>query len=124
MVCTGTGFAPIKSILQEMQAQQIKREVYVYWGNRTINDYYSLDTLYALQKNLNFKLTLCLSQDTAEGFKPGYVTAAIENNFSDLSDFEIYACGNLNMIGDVYKITSNKGLLKQNFFSDAFIPSV
>lgn len=125
MVCTGTGFAPIKSILEYIAQSGIKREIQVYWGNRMFADYYMLDLLYDLQEQLDFKLTLCLSGETKEGFTPGYVTQAIENDFTDLSAYEVYACGNLNMIEDLYELSSSKlGLIKQNFFSDAFTPSV
>lgn len=124
MVCTGTGFAPIKAILQDMAAKNIKRKVHVYWGNRALLDYYMLDILYSLQQQLDFSLKLCLSGEEAEGFTKGHVTEAILNDYTDLSDYEIYACGNLQMIEDVYEISSGKlGLLKQNFFSDAFTPS-
>lgn len=125
MVCTGTGFAPIKAILQDMAAKNIQRLVHVYWGNRTVADYYMLDILYGLQKQLSFKLSLCLSSERADGFVSGHVTQAVEHDFDDLSAYEVYACGNMNMIEGVYELSSQKlGLLKQNFFSDAFTPSV
>jgi CDP-4-dehydro-6-deoxyglucose reductase len=125
MVCTGTGFAPIKSILEYMAASGIKREIYVYWGNKTYADYYMLDLLHELQQKLDFKLTLCLSADTKDGCISGRVIQAVANNFTDLSGYEVYACGNLNMIEDLYELASSKlGLVRQNFFSDAFTPSV
>jgi len=125
MVCTGTGFAPIKSILEYIAASNIKREIQVYWGNRMFADYYMLDLLYALQEKLGFKLTLCLSGEIKDGCTDGRVTGAVEQDFTDLSAYEVYACGNLAMIEDLYELSSEKlGLIKQNFFSDAFTPSV
>ncbi|MCC2625101.1 MAG: CDP-6-deoxy-delta-3,4-glucoseen reductase [Burkholderiales bacterium] len=125
MVCTGTGFAPIKSILEYMAANNIKRELHMYWGNRMFADYYMLDLLNNLQQKMGFKLTLCLSADKKDGCVSSWVTQAVENDFNDLSGYEVYACGNLNMIEDLYELASgNLGLIRQNFFSDAFTPSV
>jgi len=125
MVCTGTGFAPIKAILQYIEAVGIKREIQVYWGNRMFADYYMLDLLYALQDKLGFKLTLCLSGDSKVGCKSGRVTKIVEEDFTNLANYEIYACGNLTMIADLYELCShNLGLTRQHFFSDAFTPSV
>ena len=124
-ICTGTGFAPIKAMLQDIAAKNIKRNLYIYWGNRTVNDFYLLDALRDLQRQLNFKLTLCTSRESVAGFTSGYVTNAFINDFADLHDYEIYACGNLKMIEDVYLLAIKEhGLDKQSFFSDAFIPSV
>jgi CDP-4-dehydro-6-deoxyglucose reductase, E3 len=124
-ICTGTGFAPIKAMLQDMLAKNIKRNLHVYWGNRTVNDFYLLDELRNLQHKLNFKLTLCTSRESIGDFTYGYVTTAFINDFSDLHDYEIYACGNLKMIEDAYKQANKEcGLDKKNFFSDAFTPSV
>jgi CDP-4-dehydro-6-deoxyglucose reductase len=124
MVCTGTGFAPIKSILEYMAASNIKREIQVYWGNRMYADYYMLDLLYALQQKLGFKLTLCLTGEAKDNCVYNRVTKTIENDFTNLSGYEVYACGNLNMIEELYELSTTKlNLIKQNFFSDAFTPS-
>ena len=125
LICTGTGFAPIKAIIKDIAAKNIQRKLYVYWGNRTVNDFYLLDVLRDLAQRLNFKLTLCTSREAADGFTNSYVTQALANDFDDLHDYEIYACGNLHMIEDAYQLASKeRGLSRQNFFSDAFIPSV
>ncbi len=125
LVCTGTGFAPIKAILEEMFANNNQREIHLYWGNRTVNDFYLLDLLEKLQDKLNLKTTLCLSKDERNGYASEYVTTAIAKDFKNLQQHEVYACGNLKMIEDVYNLASNTfGLNKNNFFSDAFTPSV
>ena len=124
-ICTGTGFAPVKAMIQDMAAKNINRNLHVYWGNRTVNDFYLLDELRNLQQKLNFKLTLCTSRESVDGFTNSYITNALINDFNNLHDYEIYACGNLKMIEDAYKLANKeRGLDKNNFFSDAFTPSV
>ncbi|MBY0378783.1 MAG: 2Fe-2S iron-sulfur cluster binding domain-containing protein, partial [Burkholderiales bacterium] len=39
-VCTGTGFAPVKSFLEEYAKEHTYREMYLYWGNREVKDFY------------------------------------------------------------------------------------
>ena len=125
LICTGTGFAPIKAILDYMLATNNQRKIYFYWGNRTVNDFYLLDLLAIWQNSLNIYITLCLSKDEHDGYISGYVTHAVANDFDNLSEYEVYACGNLKMIEDAYNLTSVKlELNKNNFFSDAFTPSV
>ncbi len=125
LVCTGTGFAPIKAILEEMVATNNQRNIYLYWGNRTLADFYLLDKLQELSSQLNIKIIYCLSQEKIEGYFIGYVTTAITKDFTNLSSHELYACGNPHMIADIYKFaTKELHLQPQNFFSDAFTPSV
>ncbi|MDQ5921312.1 MAG: CDP-4-dehydro-6-deoxyglucose reductase [Pseudomonadota bacterium] len=128
-ICTGTGFAPIKAILEDMYINEDQREITLYWGNREIEDYYSLDVIEKWRKKLNIKVVLCLSKKdaptTAADYFLGYVTSALVEDFTDLSNHEVYACGNPSMIEQVFEIACNKlELLRERFFSDAFIPSV
>ena len=124
-VCTGTGFAPVKAILEDMLLKNNQRPIHFYWGNRTIDDFYLLELLTAWQQKLNLKVTLCLSQEVHEGYRQGWVTDAIKNDFTDLSAYEVYACGNPKMTEDVFLYsTQEMNLDKNNFFSDAFTPSV
>lgn len=125
LVCTGTGFAPIKSIIEDMLAKESQRQIHFYWGNSTINDFYLLELLDKWQQKLNIKITLCLSKEKQEGYVCGRVTGALEKDFKDLSNYEVYACGNPKMTEDVFNLATTKlHLLKKNFLSDAFTPSV
>lgn len=125
LVCTGTGFAPIKSIIEHMLATNNQRSVTLYWGNRDIEDFYMLELMISWQKQLNIKINLCLSRKSAAGFVHGRVTNAILNDFTDLANYEVYACGNPKMTEDVFDLATTKlNLIKGNFLSDAFTPSV
>ena len=125
LVCSGTGFAPIKAILEDMSLSKNMREIHLFWGNRTLKDFYLPDVLPKLQMELNLKVTLCLSNEKAENYFSGYVTHAVVANFTNLDGYELYACGNRDMIADIYTIaTKELHLQAQNFFSDVFTPSV
>lgn len=123
-VCTGTGFAPIKAIFEDMLTNSESREIHLYWGNRTLEDFYLLEQLLEWQSKLNLKVKLCLSSGSVDNYFAGYVTKAIEADFTNLAAFELYACGNQNMITDIFNLATDKlALSRDNFFSDAFIPS-
>lgn len=124
-VCTGTGFAPVKSMLEDCVKSNENRMIHLYWGNRENQDFYLLDELKLLLSKLNIKVNLCLSREKLSGFYEGYVTHKIKEDFTDLSNYEVYACGNLQMIEDVYELcTKEINLNRNNFYSDAFTPSI
>lgn len=124
MVCTGTGFAPVKAILEYMIATANQRQIHLVWGNYSIADFYLTELLDAWQEQLNLKITLCVNETEMVGYYTGLVTDYVAANFSDLSQYEVYACGNVAMIEDLYNIAaSNLGLVKTNFLSDAFTPT-
>ncbi|HMT02989.1 MAG TPA: FAD-binding oxidoreductase, partial [Burkholderiales bacterium] len=52
LICTGTGFAPIKSIIESIISDNIKKEIHLYWGNRTKEDFYLLELLPQWQEQL------------------------------------------------------------------------
>lgn len=124
LVCTGTGFAPIKAILDDMSENFNPREICLYWGNRTVADFYLLELLAKWQQQLNIDITLCTSQERNSDYFYGYVTDALKQDYIDLSNYELYVCGNLQMVTDVYDFAIKANLAKTNFVSDAFTPYV
>lgn len=123
-VCTGTGFAPIKAIIEEMIAQKSTRQAHLIWGNFQVDDFYLTELLTQWQEQLNLKVTLCTNQDAPTGYQNGLVTEFIAQNYPDLSNHQIYACGNPAMIENLYNnATNDLKLNKTNFFSDIFTPS-
>ncbi len=124
MVCTGTGFAPIKSILEYMIATNNKRQIDLVWGNYVEEDFYLAELLDEWKKQLNLNVALCINDRQIDGFHQGLVTDYVLANFKDLSQHEVYACGNVAMIENLYNIaTAQLKLGKTSFYSDAFTPS-
>lgn len=125
MVCTGTGFAPLKAILEQMNAENNLRQVHLIWGNYRIDDLYLSEILDDWQQKLNLKVTLCIDQEEIPGYFHGMVTKYITDNYSDLSQHEVYACGNPAMIESLYNMALTRlNLAKDSFYSDVFTPSV
>lgn len=130
----GTGFAPIKSILEhiffkERSSRSDKRKMILYWGVRTKADLYLADLAEKWQQQHdNFTFVPVLSEplpkDNWEG-RTGLVHEAVMQDFHHLERHQIYACGTPAMVKAAYHdFTTQCNLPKDAFFSDVFAPSV
>ncbi len=131
-VASGTGFAPIKSILEHVFHQENsrgnKRNMILYWGGRTKNELYMTDLVYQWQKehdNFSFipVLSEALPSDNWQG-REGFVHDAVLQDFNSLENYQVYACGAPVMVEAAYHdFTNQRNLPKDGFFSDVFTPS-
>ena len=125
----GTGFAPIKGIIQQALASGTLRQMVLYWGARTLADLYMGELAGRFQaEHPNFTFIPVLSEPRAEDHWPGrtgLVHEAILADFDDLSGYEVYACGAPVMV-DAGKraFTTTRGLPEEAFYSDPFTVSV
>jgi CDP-4-dehydro-6-deoxyglucose reductase len=122
-IATGTGFAPIKAILESISESERKLEnkkVWVFIGARYDNDL--LWHPHELNGFLNLKYIPVLSKASQDwkGEK-GYVQNIVVKQNIPLSDAQVYACGSIKMIESAKKLLIEKGLKNKNFFSDAFV---
>ncbi len=119
---TGTGFAPIKGIIEHMLYSGIERPMTLYWGGRTLESLYMDDLCQRWMKNVpQFSYIPVLSKPNVgwQG-KTGYVQKAVSEDISDLSGYQAYVCGLPNMVDDTQKVFLAQGLDADEFFSDAF----
>lgn len=122
LVAGGTGFAPIKSILEHLIEEQITRTVYLYWGARSEADLY-LNELSEnwMSENNNIRYIPVLSQaESTWSGKTGYVHQAVLDDFSDLEPFDIYVCGPPAMIIAAKEEFQTKGMNAASFYYDSF----
>ena len=131
-VASGTGFAPVKSILEHAfhvrSLRGNERQMMLYWGNRTKADLYMTDLAESWQqKHDNFTfipvLSEALPQDNWSG-RTGLVHQAVLEDLGDLAGYQVYACGAPAMVEAAHKdFTKLRGLPEDEFFSDAFTAS-
>jgi CDP-4-dehydro-6-deoxyglucose reductase len=119
-IATGTGIAPIKSILEKLGREKIQDKiVYIFWGGR-----YKDDIFYDFSKiNVAHHFIPVLSRDEVETFFKGYVQDAVLSRRINLLESTVYACGSEAMIAASAKLLIRHGLKSKQFFSDAFISS-
>ena len=124
-VAAGTGFAPIKSIIEQMQAKKIQRSISLYWGGRRPADLYMNDLCEAWAKDLpNFKYTPVISDalpEDAWGGRSGFVHQAVITDHPNLKGFQVYACGAPVMVNAARQdFSSQCHLPEDEFFADSF----
>jgi CDP-4-dehydro-6-deoxyglucose reductase len=118
-VASGTGFAPVKAIIEHALHIGIKRTVHFYWGGRTQADLYMLDKIKEWQAR-GIAFTPVISDESWAG-RMGFVHQAVLDDFADLSGYQVYACGAPVVVEAAARdFTSLRGLPREEFFADAF----
>jgi CDP-4-dehydro-6-deoxyglucose reductase len=102
MAATGTGLAPIKSMLESLMDDPDCPPVSLYWGVRTEADLYLADAIRAWGERLyEFRFVPVLSRPGAAWRgRTGHVQDAIAHDFPDLSEHAVYLCGSPAMVAD------------------------
>ena len=124
-LAAGTGFAPIKSIIEQMQAKKIERPIFLYWGGRRPSDLYLNDLCLSWAKDLpNFEyipvISDALLEDAWKG-RTGFVHQAVIADHPNLAGFQVYACGAPVMVNAARQDFSSKcHLPEEEFFADSF----
>jgi CDP-4-dehydro-6-deoxyglucose reductase len=125
-IAGGTGFAPIKGMLEHAFAEHTDREMVLYWGVRALKDLYMAELPQRWQtEQPNFSFIPVLSNpqpgDQWKG-RTGYVHEAVLADFADLSGYQVYACGAPVMVDSARAaFTRTRGLPEDEFFADSFV---
>ena len=125
LLASGTGFAPIKALLEHMQFKGITRPTTLYWGGRRPDDLYMhqwVVELAAQMPQLRYVPVVsdALPEDQWTG-RTGFVHQAVLDDFADLSGFQVYACGAPIVVDSARKdFVEKAGLPEHEFFADAF----
>jgi CDP-4-dehydro-6-deoxyglucose reductase len=126
-VAGATGFAPVKSILEDAFHRGVQRPMRLYWGVRQLRDLYMLDLARRWEReHPNFRVIPVLSNPAPEdGWRgrTGLVHEAMLADFGDLAGYEVYVCGSLRMVEVAVPALMAQGLSQSACFSDAFLPS-
>jgi CDP-4-dehydro-6-deoxyglucose reductase len=125
-IAGGTGFAPIKGMLEHAFAEHTDREMVLYWGVRALKDLYMAELprqWQAEQPNFSFIPVLSNPQpvDHWQG-RTGFVHEAVLADFADLSGYQVYACGAPVMVDSARAaFTRMRGLPEDELFADSFV---
>ena len=122
-VATGTGIAPIRSMLMNLFEQETAGAVTLYWGLRSQRDLYYQDELEAWARahpKFSFATTLSRPENGWSGER-GRVTRLVEERIASVNNLSVYLCGNSGMLKDVTDIVSKKGLCsihREKYYDD------
>lgn len=119
-LATGTGIAPVKSILESIKSSNQEdyfSNIYLFWGNR-----YNIDFFWD-PREIDLPMTYfpVLSRENISMVDRGYIQDVLLDKEISLEKTAVYACGSDKMIHEAQEKLIKKGLLEENFFSDAFV---
>lgn len=126
MVASGTGFAPIKSMIEYTLQKKMDRPIHLYWGGRKHEDIYmdELANSWARQYP-HIVYTPVLSDATAACAwhgRRGFVHNAVMEDHADLAGHQVYACGAPVMVEAArHDFTHLRRLPEDQFFADSFV---
>ena len=125
LLASGTGFAPLKALIEHMQYKNITRPAVLYWGARRPADLYMHEWMQAkIAEMPHLRYIPVISDALPEDHwigRTGFVHKAVLEDFSDLSGHQVYACGSLIVVESAREAYSAlAGLPAEEFFADAF----
>jgi len=119
-VASGTGFAPIKALIEHMQHKGIQRPMTLYWGGRRPKDLYMNELAKSWPLKYVPVISDALPEDNWSG-RTGFVHRAVMEDFPDLSGHQVYACGVPIMVDSARRdFTTVCKLPEDEFFADSF----
>lgn len=127
-LATGTGIAPMYSIITDLLATKSEKQLQLFWGMKYAKELYLVDGFETLAKEHdNFTFTLCLSREEAVNDArciKGRITHGLNNllsNFhSPASNFDYYLCGGKEMVESVRLFLSENNVPKEQVYFEKF----
>jgi CDP-4-dehydro-6-deoxyglucose reductase len=125
LLASGTGFAPIKAIIEQAIHKNTGRPMVLYWGGRRPQDLYMSALCEEWARTLpGFRYVPVVShaqpQDQWNG-RSGFVHHAVMADLPDLSGYQVYACGAPVMVDSAKRdFVAQCKLPEEEFYADAF----
>jgi CDP-4-dehydro-6-deoxyglucose reductase len=125
LLASGTGFAPIKAIIEQLEHTQTKRPIVLYWGGRRPKDLYMHALCEEWARALpDFKYVPVISDAAPEdnwSGRTGFVHRAVIEDFADLSGHQVYACGAPIVVESAKRdFVAQCKLPEEEFYADSF----
>jgi CDP-4-dehydro-6-deoxyglucose reductase/terephthalate 1,2-dioxygenase reductase component len=127
-ICGGTGFAPVKSLLDDLAKHKSQRQITLLWGAKDAAGLYLLEHIARWQKSLShFKFQAVVESESDAltlGAFHGRVDGALLAMGSESTIKEVYCCGSPNMVAAVKKVCLNALRIQADkLHADVFVTS-
>jgi len=126
-IAGGSGLAPIKSILHQIQEEKFARKATFFFGALDLRDLFHVETMREFEKNIpGFTYIPALSdpsEETRKNWKGEYglVTEVMGRHAGeDIKNTEAYLCGSPGMINACVKSLTGMGMPKEHIYYDKF----
>mgnify|MGYP003590816452 CR=1 FL=1 len=125
LIAKGTGFAPIKAVVERAIACGLSRPMHIYWGGKRRSDLYLSDLAAGwAQSHSHIRFVPVLSDADAEDRwdgRTGLAHLAAMEDFPDLSGYQAYVCGSPAMVAAARRDLVGRGALPEDeFIADSF----
>jgi CDP-4-dehydro-6-deoxyglucose reductase len=123
MMGGGTGFAPLKSMIEDLLAHGDRRPIHLFWGARNAAELYLRDlaeSWAAQHDHLQFSAALSDEQQAGVEAFSGLVHEAVVARYPDLTGYDVYMSGPPGMIDAARPAFLAHGLPEQRLFYDSF----
>jgi len=120
LIAGGTGFVPMKALIESSIAHQESRAIYLYWGVSTVRSLYwhaPLQLLAAAHPRLCYVPVLSQADAGWTG-ATGYPHILAAATHPDMSGFEIFVSGSVGMTRAVYQDYRDRGVNDGQFHCD------
>ncbi|HZX85027.1 MAG TPA: 2Fe-2S iron-sulfur cluster-binding protein [Reyranella sp.] len=126
LVAGGTGFAPVKSILDDMAKRRVQRDITLIWGAREPDGLYMPAAVEKWRKQWpQFRFVAAISDaptaNVPDAFA-GRVDEALQATCLDLAGHVVHCCGSPGMVAAVRATALDSGLEPSDFHADVFVP--
>jgi CDP-4-dehydro-6-deoxyglucose reductase len=125
LLASGTGFAPIKALVEQAIDKKTDRPMVLYWGGRRPKDLYMHALCEEWARTLpNFKYVPVISDPLPEdgwSGRTGFVHRAVMDDLPDLSGYQVYACGAPIVVDSAQRdFVAQCKLPEEEFYADSF----
>jgi ferredoxin-NADP reductase len=116
-IATGTGVAPLKSMIEDQLNKDSTQPMHLLFGVRHIKDIFFKEHFEKIS-NDNFSFDLALSQPEDESWEGSI--GRVTDHIPDTKNTEVYICGLKGMIDSVHKILLKKGLSENSIHHEKY----
>ncbi|MBX2868892.1 MAG: CDP-6-deoxy-delta-3,4-glucoseen reductase [Acidiferrobacterales bacterium] len=123
MIAGGTGFSPVKGLIDHAMATDPNYQIHLFWGARDEQDLYLNELVKEWQTQYpNFRYTPVLSESSDQNWQgaTGWVHQEVDKQYNDVAEFDVYASGPPVMIDAIRGALLPKGLDISRFYFDSF----
>ena len=125
LIATGTGLSPLSGIVRDALLSDHQGDIYLYHGSHDQQGLYLHEKMLQLAKKYpQFHYIPCVSGEDISGslFCFGRANEVAFSEHKDLQHWQVYLCGQPNMVEQAMEQANNLGAEKENVFSDPFWP--
>ena len=124
MIATGSGLAPIRSMLFQIKKEMNQRKITLFFGDKKADDLLYYDELREYETTMsNFTYIPTLSRATEKDKwkgEKGRVTDLIKKLVPDNSNIDVYICGLPAMVNSCLEVLTKKGIPPDQISFDKF----